>query len=147
MLKTRRMRPVFMRPAFLAAVALCMIALAAVAFWYTELRPIIRHQDMLMDVYVDASAGMNIDTDAIHFGKVPPGATSGRRMLVSGGDQRTQVTFETSGQLSGWVSVSENNFILEPHQNKSVDINLAVPATAHAPDYLRGTLRMTYRAR
>lgn len=98
-----------------------------------------------MEVYVDRVVGVNAETDAVHFGIVPPGSSSERKMTVTAGDSRTLVTFESSGDIADWVTVSENNLLLESGRNATVMIGVKIPEDVIPLAYRNGTLRIVFR--
>jgi len=114
------------------------------AFWYLRFMPVYKVEDLGIDVYVYNKGGFNLDTDAIHFGIVPPGGSGERSMVIRANELRTIIRMETYGDISGWVSVSENNFVLEPYENRTVLVRVAVPEDAKSPDYKKGTMRVIF---
>ncbi len=98
-----------------------------------------------MDVYVDNNPGINVDIDAVHFGKVPPGGSGAREMNVTAGNYPTIVSFEHYGEISEWTSVSENDFFLEPNEIKSVFVQVSVPDDIIPLVYRNGTLKIVFR--
>jgi len=65
--------------------------------------------------------GVNLDTDKIYFGKTHPGGMAKRHLNISnnyGFSVRTNINVE--GEITDFISVSENNFIIEPHSSKEI---------------------------
>jgi len=95
------------------------------------------HPDVSYDMYltVDDNVGVNADADAIWFGTVPP-AGKGTRQLSFGEGNAGLVVIKTSGELAKWVSVSDNNFIIEANATKTVKVIVSVPADAERRDYV-----------
>jgi hypothetical protein len=131
--------------AVLAMAAACTSAAAFTAYMLLFQLPVYDVIEFPMEVYVDRIVGINAETDVVHFGIVPPGGSSGRKMTVAGGDFRTLVTFESSGDISPWVTVSENNIVLERGANATVMIDVYVPKDVVPLAYRNGTLRITFR--
>jgi hypothetical protein len=129
----------------LSMAAICTSAAAFAAYYVLFQTPIYKVIEFPMEVYVDSTVGVNVDTDAVHFGIVPPGSSSGRRMTVTAGGFRTLVTFESSGDIAEWVTVSENGFLLEPGGNRTVMIDVAIPDDVVPLAYRSGTLRIVFR--
>jgi uncharacterized membrane protein len=90
-----------------------------------------------MDVKVKGpkSIGFNIDDDALHFGIVPPGSNARRTVLLENDAGIRFVRISTHGDMEDWVDLSENNFILQPNTNKSVDFTVKVPTGTEPGNY------------
>jgi hypothetical protein len=132
----------------LMAIAVLAMATSGAAFgayymlFQTQIYDVI---EFPMDVYVDNVVGVNVDTDMVHFGIVPPGNSAGRKMTVTAGGFRTLVTFESTGDIAPWVTISENNIPLESGENATVMIDIAVPDDIVPLAYRSGTLRIIFR--
>lgn len=107
-----------------------------------ESKPIeIRKYDMDVTVASGKVVGVNVGADAIHFGKVPADQTaeSMRVINVMNGEIKTNVQLRTTGILGKWVSVSQNNFTLEPKQIQAINITATIPVGTPSGNYT-GTL-------
>jgi hypothetical protein len=129
----------------LTAIAIGTSAASFAAFYFLFQAPVYDVIEYPMEVYVDNIVGVNVQTDVVHFGIVPPGGSSGRDMTVTAGDFPTIVTFESTGDIAPWVSVSENGFRLSPLQNRTVTIDVNVPDDIVPLAYRSGTLRIIFR--
>lgn len=80
-----------------------------------------------MDLEVKREIGINIDTDAFHFGGLRPGGSSERQVSIRQEyDFPVLVNIKTKGEMADLVSVSENNFVLEPGESKTVTFTAKV---------------------
>jgi len=78
--------------------------------------------------------------DTITFGKVPRGASSVAKLNISNYEESPVfVTINAKGKLSGWIGLSDNNFILEKNESKEIKVTATVPANAPSGNY-SGTL-------
>ncbi len=74
-----------------------------------------------MQLEVADKIGVNVDDDAIYFGKVYPGNTARRIIEISNNyADPLIVSITIKGDISPFVSVSQNEFILEPGEDKVV---------------------------
>lgn len=119
--------------------------ITAAAYIYYDTATIYKTMELGMDVYVDRHPGLNVDADAVHFGKVPPGAGGSRRLTVTAGEYPTVVSFEHYGDIAQWTSVSENDIFLNPQENATVSIHVSVPEDVVPLAYRNGTLRIVFR--
>jgi hypothetical protein len=140
----RRMHPGLLT-LLLIAIAIGTSAASFAAFHLLFQVPVYDVIEYPMEVYVDNIVGVNVETDVVHFGIVPPGGSAGREMTVTAGDFDTIVTFESSGDIAPWVSVSENGFPPSPLQNRTVTIDVSVPDDIVPLAYRSGTLRIIFR--
>ena len=101
----------------------------------------IKTYDMDVSVASGKVVGVNVDADAIHFGKVPVDQTaeSMRGINVMNGEIKTNVQLRTTGILGKWVSVSQNNFTLEPKQTHTINVTATIPGETPLGNYT-GTL-------
>ena len=128
----------------LVPVALFTISILCISYWFILTDPTYDVKEFGMDVYVGTASGFNIDTDAVHFGIVPPGAVSERQILLRAGPFRSLIKIEAHGDIAQWVHVSENNFILEANESRLIFIYATVPEGAKIPDYKKGNLRIRF---
>ena len=88
--------------------------------------------------------GVNTDADAIYFGSVGHGGISTRKIILDNYDERPHfVQIRTFGEISEWVFVSDNNFVIEPNGSKNVSVSCEVPMDVEARNYT-GTLQAVY---
>lgn len=75
-------------------------------------------------------AGFDTNTSVISFGIIPKGGGSGQRPVIlrNIGGKPLKVYIKNIGEMSEWVSVSEDNFILEATEEKEL-IFTAMPST------------------
>ncbi|MBN2330692.1 MAG: hypothetical protein JXC85_02655 [Candidatus Aenigmarchaeota archaeon] len=127
----------------LAAVLSYLVTMLAFYFVYTS--SVYETRELGMDVYVFKTAGLNVDDDAIHFGKIPPGASGRRNITIDNDAVPNLVSLEAYGDIAEWVSVSHNDFIIDAHESRNVTVFLQVPEDAEVPGYRSGTLRIIFR--
>jgi hypothetical protein len=99
-----------------------------------------------MDIKVinESIAGVNVDTDAIHFGKVQKGAESMRVLTFINNDNKPHlIIIKSFGNISSFVSVSENNFVLQPHALKNITV-VARPPIDAKEGYYEGVLQAIF---
>jgi len=117
------------------AILLSVLLVLVIVFAGMQMMPIksVRYD---MDLYVEGAkrVGFNVDTDAVHFGIVPPGA-SGERIVVVETDVEARVRVKSSGELAKWVSVSDNDFVLGRDELKEISITTSVPEDAEIGKY------------
>ena len=122
------------------AISLCGGAVLFGIFMF-ESETLVSSADMYLTV--GDTVGFNGDTDAIWFGIVPPGGTGIKHINIAA-DETGEFVIKLHGELASWVSVSDNNFILNRGENRSVSIFASVPLDAKYRDY-NGTLEVYIR--
>lgn len=92
----------------------------------------VKISELDMDLTVTANKklyGINVDSDAIHFGMLPAGGRSLRRLNLTNNYGYNTFVFVTkdSSVLSSIVSISPNYFVLKANENKRVNVAVRVP--------------------
>ena len=128
-----------------AACAAVSIALTVAIYWAVNVYSVYLVQEFGADIYVNNIVGLNVDVDAIHFGIVAPGSEGLRKMTINTSEYRTLISVESSGPIAEWISVSENNFVMEPHSSKLIWVSAQVPENTTVPNFRKGTVRITFR--
>lgn len=99
-----------------------------------------------MHVRVDDRYGINVETDKIWFGTIPPGAGASRTFIIQGSENtNTQVQFRAFGDISKWIRLEDNNFPLQKGKNKNVTIRVQVPKNATNGKNYTGKLRAVFK--
>ena len=99
-----------------------------------------------MDVKVGRIVGINLDTDAMHFGIVAPKGTSRHRLIISNVySHNLQIIISWKGNISEMISVSDNNFILMQGENRTVTFSCTLPEDAPMHTTYDGTAKIMYK--
>jgi hypothetical protein len=104
-------------------------------------------QEVPMDITVSAnkSVGFNLDTDAIHFGKMPANSQGWHGFnLTNKMNESYRVHLMPLGEMAGWVSFVENDFIIEPDSIKEARAIASIPSGA-TPRKYTGTIRAYFK--
>lgn len=92
-----------------------------------------------MDVEFSPSYfGISGDTDALHFGRVAliNDAFATKFINITNDKNHASVVSITfSGEMAPWTEVKENNFILEPGEDKKLEFNVIPPENAVPGNY------------
>ena len=99
-------------------------------------------KELKMDLIIGNYIGLNTDTDSIHFGTTLPG-TSANREIVLNTDKNITVNLKLSGNISSFIQIPENNFILNKDMQKSIKLTSVIPLNATKGVYM-GILRITF---
>ena len=120
-----------------------VITILAFQYFYTT--SIYEIREVGMDVYVRNTPGLNVDSDALHFGIVPPGGSGRRTITIENDDIANTVSIEAYGDIASWVYVSENDFYIAPSETRSIEVSVDVPGDTPVRSYRNGTLRLIFR--
>jgi hypothetical protein len=116
------------------------------AVWWEDTGSVVRTQEIMMDVYIEDRIGLTADTDALHFGIVMPGGGARRKLTLDNHENYpASVTIESYGDIKEWVTVSENDFIINPLSSKRISVSLSVPVDEKLHSYKNGTLKLIFR--
>src|SRR3989344_1450504 len=84
-----------------------------------------------MHLRVSDHYGINADTDKLYFGRLPPGGVAERETYLHHRYERPlKVSIIASGKLAEWLTIPENNFILDSNYNKTIKLSVSPPANA-----------------
>ena len=104
-------------------------------------------QELPFSFSVSDYVGINTDNDSLKFGTVMPGGEIKRKITVI---NPFEISVETSlnleSQVSGWISISEKDFILNPSKNKTLSVTLSIPGDGAYGNYT-GILRLVMKER
>ncbi|RLI98486.1 MAG: hypothetical protein DRO99_00570 [Candidatus Aenigmatarchaeota archaeon] len=97
-----------------------------------------------MSFSVENIGAFNTDTDAIHFGSVPKGSLSKRKIKVEA-EANSMVTAFAVGNISSVVTISENNFFVSPDEPKHIELVAYAPTDVEYITRYTGMLRLIFR--
>ncbi|MFH1424088.1 MAG: carboxypeptidase regulatory-like domain-containing protein [archaeon] len=122
------------------AITILLLILLVIFLWWPSIPREV--QELGMYLTVGSHIGVNVDSDAIYFGTIPPGG-AGRRGIIVKNDlsENRKITLHVTGDFADWIFVSENNFVLEPYGQKDIYVSVNVPKNADKRDYT-GTFLM-----
>lgn len=100
--------------------------------------------DYKMHMIVGDHIGFDLNRKVITFGMVTPSGTATRYIDLSNGEHNNKVRVTAFGELAKWVTLSENDFVLQPYENKSLKISVFAPADVEFGNYT-GSLRIAFR--
>jgi len=104
-------------------------------------------QELKMDVIVGNYTGINLDTDAVHFGtikKEDPALRMREVVIINSYNESKEVFLSVDGKLSKWAALSENHFILSPNENKSIEVTLKISSEIGSGTYY-GILKAVFK--
>ena len=109
-----------------------ILSISITFFLYKEFYQELKIAEIGMDLTVTerkSAYGINIDTDAIHFGMLPRGGAASRRLnLTNSYDYDIFVyIIKDNSALSGIVGISPESFVLKPYESKEIGASVRVP--------------------
>ena len=132
----------------LIIVLLCCIVISTIIFSisaYYNVKPLaVKEVSMDVTVREGKKVGINADTDALHFGILQPVQKGARGINTTNNmDIPVRVQIYVSGNISEWITLSKNDYVLEPGNGEIVDVHLTVPYSGNDGNYT-GTLKAVY---
>jgi hypothetical protein len=91
---------------------------------------------------VPFGAGMNGDIDSLKFGKSMPGS-GGERYLILNSTQEAMVEIQIFGDMSKFLTVDKNDFIMKPKTRDQVTFYLEIPEDTKPGNYT-GTIQVVF---
>lgn len=129
--------------AFLLVILVCVTTTATLVYYFNK--DVVQTLNVPMDVKVADNYAFNLDSDAVHFGKVVPGNDGIRGFnLTSTFTFPISAELRFSGPLSKWVSATENNIILPPSTTHAINLTVSIPEGTPFGHYF-GTMHVVFR--
>jgi hypothetical protein len=89
--------------------------------------------------------GLVGDRDAVKFGSITPDGFGIRKIYLENTFEfPIKANIKITGEKSEWISSQDNNFILEPKTNKTVELRVDVPAYAQNHANYTGKIKVFY---
>jgi len=113
---------------------------------YRAVNAPIETKSIPMHLKVSESPSVNIDTDALYFGGVPPSGSSMRQISISNGKAiSVRAVLLAEGGLAPWMYISENTVLLRPNETAMVNVTIVVPSDAKLGNYTGSLLVKLYK--
>ena len=89
--------------------------------------------------------GFDLSPGKLNFGKIIINNSASREIIIENNyDKSIRVNIKSSGKISDYIIVSENNFILEPLESKNVVFSVYTSGLTEFRDY-KGKVSITSR--
>lgn len=109
--------------------------------FYVVKRVVLYNADVTVGDYI----GITTENDGLHFGTLDRGGYSMRRLIISSIDEESsKVVIKVDGNISEFIGVSENGFILLPYETKTLFFTSLVPDSALPGNYT-GTVKIYFK--
>jgi hypothetical protein len=106
---------------------------------------VVDSKELKMYLTVSDYVGFNVDPSALFFGTTLKGGKASRDVIVTNDfNLALKVDIHAFGELTKWVYVSDNGFLLQPDENKTVKVSVAVPKDVNFGNYT-GILKISFR--
>ncbi len=103
---------------------------------YLNYKSKVKIQEIPINIKVADYLGFNVDTSSLNFGTVlSPSSASRYINITNNNSYQTSVELTVFGNLKKFITISNNNFILNQNDNKVVYINISIPANMQFGDY------------
>ncbi len=91
----------------------------------------VQTKEIRMLIKVDEVIGINVENSSLNFGRTYPGSLVYRKVnLTNNFNFPVRVSILNAGEISDFVYVSENNFLLAPDELRQVTYYVDVPMDA-----------------
>lgn len=124
--------------------AIIAVCLAAIVIYMIPLS--VETRGMQINVVAERKVGINLDTDKMYFGTVPDGGSASRNVTIANSGSKKRFVLSVDGPLAGWTSASQSSFSLQPDENKTVTLQVAVPKNTTPGNYTSNLVITAYRA-
>jgi len=102
-------------------IILLVLVVSLLGYFLVDNLMTIEKQDIYTSFAAGDHLGFDLNKTALTFGMVVPGGSGSRSMNFSNDhDMRAKVVIRAKGEIADYLIVSENDFILEPGEEKEV---------------------------
>jgi hypothetical protein len=89
-----------------------------------------------LELKIDNTLGINTDADALRFGKLTPGASVERKIVVKNNASRSlSVSILNSGNAAAFIEVLDTSFVLGQNTEREVKFKAYAPEDAEFGTY------------
>ena len=86
--------------------------------------------------------GFDVNGTALMFGKIPPGSTSTRKIIITNTkNKEVIVILKAHGNVKNYVSFEQNKILLKPFEQREISVFATVPLNNEREEYT-GQLRV-----
>lgn len=128
----------------LVIVAIISISIS-LALVYQAYFKIVQVKESNYSFSVANHVGLVGDRDAVKFGSITPNGFGIRKIYLENTFEfPVKANIKISGEKSDWISTQDNNFILEPNTNKTIELRVDVPGYAQNHANYTGKIKVFY---
>jgi len=96
---------------------------------------------------VGENMGFDLGPGNINFGQIIPGTGASRNLTITNTFNTPILTsIEASGEISDYMIVSDNNFILQPEESKTIAFRVSIPEGLELREYPGEVIIITNKA-
>lgn len=120
----------------LLSVIVAVLSITATSLFYSFYK-IDYVQEFNMSIIVGDHIGIDVSSDKLSFGMVPPGGSSATRQIniQNSKSYPLKVNVHKYGEIKDWVSASPNSFIIRENENKQVSFDAKTPQNTEYGSY------------
>lgn len=120
-----------------------MIILFILLIFYDNIK-IIQKNEIPIVVKVIKNVGIIIDTDKLYYA-ANPGGSATRTILLSNQYPKSVIVELKTKELSNWIMIQNEKFILRSNETRKVDITVSPPSSTKVGEY-NSTLIITIKS-
>ncbi|VVB78292.1 Uncharacterised protein [uncultured archaeon] len=106
---------------FVLKIVLLIFVLALALFFFIKYDWTIEKREIKTSFIVSDVTGFDLNKNELTFGSIKPGSSSSRDLIIQNNfDRKVFVTLTSVGNISNYLIVSQNDFILGPKEAKNI---------------------------
>ncbi len=121
--------------------AFVVLICSLIAYFY--LAGMFEYEKIKMDVTLGDHVGLNLNTDAVHFGNIDIkklGELTREVVITNNADVPKKVYLFKTGKISKWISFSKTSYLIKSWQNETIAITFTIPAAETSKGNYSGNL-------
>jgi len=126
----------------LISIAIILISIAAIVIINAPL-----HKQTIPTRFIAGEKmGFDLGPGNLNFGQIIPGYSVSREIIITNTFESPTITkIESSGTISEYLVVSQNNFILQPNESRNITFSLFPPEGIELKEYPGQITITTYK--
>ncbi|MFA7707765.1 MAG: hypothetical protein WCX73_02340 [Candidatus Pacearchaeota archaeon] len=118
-------------------VIICAILIIIlVGYFYFKNTSVIETQKIYTEAILGERPGFDLNSTALTFGKVVLGNSASREVFITNDfDKDVIIEISSKGEISDFLIVSDNEFILAPNEKKTISFSVLFPKGSEMKKY------------
>ena len=128
--------------AFLIIMIILILAMIIYLFYIFS---ILGKEELYSSFIVSDHIGFDLNKTALTFGLIQPGESATREInLANNFNKRVKIIFKSKGNISDFIIVSQNDFIMNPNETKTIIFSVFPPKNISLGKY-EGKIEVYFR--
>lgn len=126
-------------------ILIILLVSVTATYMFYSLYLVQNYREMPTDIIVKQSVGINLNKDAFHFGGMYPGGMAQRDLHIINNEKDYVVQIKITGNISQFVTISDNNFLVRKGETKTVTLTAVFPKGLPIGNKYEGMIKFYFK--